>query len=110
MVSPAMLRCSPSACRFGALLTVACSSLLAWGCGHPATREECTEIFERSAEIELRTQNITDPAEVRRRTAEAREAKGEQLLEQCIGKRITDRAMRCVRQAQTAEELDGCLM
>jgi hypothetical protein len=84
--------------------------LLAAGCGHPATREECVEIFERSAEIELRSQNITEPEEVRRRTAEARAVKGEELLQRCIGRRITDRAMRCVRQAQTAEELDACLM
>lgn len=85
------------------------STLLA-GCGHPATRAECEEIFERIAEIELRSLNVTDGQELRRRTDDARDARGEQLLEQCIGRRITDRAMACVRKAQTAEELDACLM
>ena len=45
------------------------------GCGHPATREECEEIFRRSAEIELRSLKVTEPDEVRRRTEEAREAR-----------------------------------
>lgn len=80
------------------------------GCGHPATRAECEEIFERSAEIELRSLNVTDLDEVKRRTQEAKQARGDALLEQCIGRRITDSAMACVREAQTAEELDACLM
>jgi len=80
------------------------------GCGHPATRAECEEIFERSAEIELRSLNVTDADEMRRRTDEARDARGPGLLDQCIGRRITDRAMGCVREAQTAEEIDACLM
>ncbi len=81
----------------------------AWGCGHPATKQECEEIFQRSAEIELRTQNITDPALIKQRIEEARKAKGGALLEACIGKRITERAMACVRKARTAQELDKCL-
>jgi hypothetical protein len=80
------------------------------GCGHPATRDECEEIFERSAEIELRSLNVTDVGEMRRRIDEARDARGPELLDQCIGRRITDRAMGCVRKAQTAEEIDACLM
>lgn len=90
----------------------ALSSVLPWwlGCGHPATREECVEIFERNAELELRLQHITDAEEVRKRIAAARERKGDELLQQCVGKRLTDRAMQCVRQAESTEELDECLM
>ena len=85
-------------------------ALLLTACGHPATRDECQEIFERSAAIELRTQKVTEPELVRQRTDEARAAQGEDLLRQCLGRRVTDRAMRCVRRANSAEELEACLM
>jgi len=85
-------------------------ALLLGGCGHPATTEECQEIFERSAVIELRKQKITEPELVRQRTEEARATTGDELLKQCLGRRITDRAMRCVRRANTTEELEACLM
>lgn len=81
----------------------------ATACGHPATPEECEDIFRRSAEIELRAQDIVDPADIERRVAEAKAAKGEALMKDCVGKRITDSAMECVRAAQTADELDACL-
>lgn len=101
-------RRAAAAVRIGVVLLG--GAIGAVGCGHPASREECEEIFRRSAEIELKSLNVTDPEEVRRRTSEAQEARGEELLQQCVGRRITDRAMRCVREAQTQEELDGCLM
>jgi hypothetical protein len=97
---------SPS--RLGALLVLL--GLGTVGCGHSATRAECEEIFDRSAAIELRTQNVTAPGDVQERTAEARAAKGEELLRKCVGKRITDRAMRCVRAAESTRELEACLM
>ena len=78
-------------------------------CGHPASREECEEIFSRSAEIELRSQAIDDPAVIAERTAAARQAKGEEIIERCVGKRITDSAMSCVRAAKTGDEMDRCL-
>jgi hypothetical protein len=84
--------------------------LFATGCGHPATTEECQEIFERSAAIELRKQKVTEPELVRQRTEEARATTGDDLLKQCLGRRITDRAMKCVRRANSAEELEACLM
>src|SRR5690349_16517579 len=31
-------------------------------CGHPASEQECNTIIEKSAELELRAQNVTDPA------------------------------------------------
>jgi hypothetical protein len=79
------------------------------GCGHPASREECDEIFNRSAEIELRLQNVTDPKLVAERTAAVRKDRGEELIHQCVGKRITSEAIECVRKAQTARDMDLCL-
>ena len=78
------------------------------GCGHPASKAECEEIFRRSAEIELRKRNITDAKQIASRVREAREARGDSV-KNCVGKRITQSAMECVRSAKTSEELDGCL-
>ncbi|MDI1446522.1 hypothetical protein [Polyangium sp. 6x1] len=79
------------------------------GCGRPATRAECDEIFDKSAAIELAAQNVTDPAEVQKRTAAVRAARGDELVSKCVGRRITQRAMECVRKAGTAEQVDRCL-
>ncbi|MCC6555027.1 MAG: hypothetical protein IT372_18825 [Polyangiaceae bacterium] len=83
--------------------------LLALGCGHPATSEDCEAIFRRSVEIELRAQNVTDPKAVEERTAAVRAARGQELIDRCVGRRITDRAVECVRGATTSQELDRCL-
>jgi hypothetical protein len=107
-----LLRLAPSlgTRRLAVLACLASLSLGLAACGHPASKEECQEIFDRSAAIELGTQKVTDPALVRERTDEARASQGEDLLKQCVGRRITDRAMRCVRKATTARELEACLM
>jgi len=69
----------------------------------------CEAIFQRSVEIELRAQNVTDPKIVAERAAAVRAARGDALIEKCVGRRITDRAVACVRQANTPAEVDGCL-
>lgn len=107
----------PDACRrssepirgcAGSLL-LAIYATISMGCGHSATRAECEEIMQRSAEVELMAMNITDPELVKERIEAARAAKGEELLQKCIGKRITDAVMSCVRRAQTVEEFESCL-
>ncbi|MFO0762599.1 MAG: hypothetical protein U0359_39530 [Byssovorax sp.] len=80
------------------------------GCGHPATKEECEELFAKSAEIELRGQNVTDPKTITDRTAAARATpRGAEFAAACAGKRITQSALDCVRRATTAEQFDKCL-
>ena len=79
------------------------------GCGRPATRGDCEAILDKSAEIELKAQNVTDPAEVKKRMDAARSAQGETLLAKCVGRRITDKALTCVRGASTADQVDRCL-
>lgn len=79
------------------------------GCGHPASREECDEIFNKSAELELRLQNVTDPKLVSERTAAVKAARGDELIRQCVGKRITEDALSCVRKANSTDEMDQCL-
>lgn len=79
------------------------------GCGRPATKADCDVILEKSAMIELEAQKVTDQAEVAKRIEAVRTAQGEQLLAKCVGRRVTDKAMACVRTAKTAEQVDRCL-
>ncbi len=79
------------------------------GCGHPATKEDCDLIFTRMAELALKATTITEPSEVARAVEEARVAKGEAMMKQCLGKRITDDALACVRNATSADGIDRCL-
>lgn len=87
---------------------VLAASLLC-GCGHPASVDECNTIIAKSAELELRAQNVSDPAVIAQRTEAVKAARGEELLKRCVGKRITDRAVACVARAQTPREVDKCL-
>jgi hypothetical protein len=79
------------------------------GCGHPASREECDELFAKTAEIELRTQRVTDPKQIAERTSAARAMEGDAFASRCVGKPITQSALKCARNATTAEQLDHCL-
>jgi hypothetical protein len=90
-------------------VAAALTAIAAAGCGHPATREECVVIFDKSAELELRDQNVTDPTLVAERVEAVRTARGEELIGKCVGKRVTDRAVACVRRAESNEQVDRCL-
>jgi hypothetical protein len=79
------------------------------GCGHPATRAECDELFDKTARIELMAQHIKDPVIVEKRVAEARASSGADFEKSCLSKRITSSALVCVRKASTAFEFDKCL-
>jgi hypothetical protein len=85
------------------------------GCGHPATADECRTIVDRIVELELKAQNVSDPAEVtrRRRTSLGMgdgTATPPDLVKDCVGRHLTDRAIACVRSAQTADEItERCL-
>ena len=80
------------------------------GCGHPATREECEQILDKVVELELSTQNVKDPVTIAERKDKVRKERGEALLPKCVGKKITDAAMACVRGATTYDQInDVCL-
>lgn len=91
-----------------AVCLVSAATALA-ACGHPATVDECNTIIAKSAELELRAQNVTDPAVIAQRTEAVKAARGEELLKKCVGKRITDSALACVSRAATPKEVDRCL-
>jgi len=84
-------------------------------CGHPASEAECQVILDRIVELELKAQKITDPVEIAKRRGEtvggASSDGGKQdVLQGCVGRNITDRALACVRNAESASEItDRCL-
>lgn len=98
--------------RFSVLVALGAATLVS-GCGRPATDAECREILTRIVELELRAQNISDPSEVEKRRTELEEsiAAGKSgPYEGCVGKRITEGQLRCVREAKTSKEITNeCL-
>lgn len=91
--------------RLAAPVTVALP--FATGCGHPATEDECKALFDKSVEVEMRELAKADDVVIAKKKEELR--KGfEADLKACIGKRVTDSSMNCVRKATTAAELTDC--
>lgn len=79
-------------------------------CGRPATEADCKLIVDRIAETELAKQNVTDPVTVAKRKDEVVTRLDPELMKSCVGKRITDKAIACVKQAKTPEEIQNvCL-
>ena len=75
------------------------------GCGRPATQAECDEIVGRIAELELRESGPAASADVQKQVAETKAAFQAKSKRECVGRRITSRALGCVRSAKTAEEI-----
>jgi hypothetical protein len=95
-------------------IPVLLSAWLPLGCGHPASEAECRVILERIVELELKSQKVTDPTEIAKRRSESlgmvADGGRSDLLEGCVGRHITDRALACVRNAETAAEItEDCL-
>lgn len=90
------------------LLALTCG--FGFGCGHPASSQECQEIVERIATLELeKTAGSNDPKSVGAQVDETKKALAANTLKDCVGKRITERAMQCVRGAKNSQQIvDDC--
>lgn len=78
---------------------------LATGCGHPATVQECEEIIAHVARLEMKA-NLgasNEKAILAEIDATKRELR-DSTMKDCVGKRITNKALECVRKATTADE------
>jgi hypothetical protein len=80
------------------------------GCGHPATEKECQEIADRVTQLELESSPVgRDPDTAKEQLERTRNWVKESQLKACVGRRITDSAMQCVRVAKKAQEItDAC--
>lgn len=81
------------------------SALVLSACGRPATISDCEEIVARIAELELRAAPASDPSSIAKEVADTKQAFQAKAKQECVGKRITDRALKCVRNAKTADEI-----
>jgi hypothetical protein len=73
------------------------------GCGRPATLSECNEIVTRITELELKARGSAgQSAEMVKETIDALR---KTTLKDCVGRRVNDDAMACVRAAQTAQQI-----
>ena len=77
------------------------------GCGHPATREECDQIIDKVVELELRGQNINDPAVVAQRKVDTRNKLGADLQKKCEGRKMTKGTMDCVKSATSYDDIEN---
>ena len=74
-------------------------------CGRPATLQECEEIASRIATLEYEAASKSklppQPDQIQTIRARVHDA----MLKGCVGKRITKRALQCVRNAKTADSI-----
>jgi hypothetical protein len=86
-----------------------CAAFVVLACGRPATEAECTEIVERIARLEAQARNPGRP-EVEADAVKAAQARAKEdgTFKLCVGRRITDGALACVRSATTADAVEKC--
>lgn len=90
-------------------VSVLCALVLL-ACGRPATEEECREILRAAAELELRERIEDTPELIAQELASIEESMKGPMMDKCVGKRITEKSLACVRSAKTSDELFGeCL-
>jgi hypothetical protein len=76
------------------------------GCGHKASQAECEQIVERVTVLQVqKEQLITDPKRLGLEADFQKRVQHDTMMKKCVGKRITDSIMRCVREAKTADEI-----
>lgn len=84
--------------------TIFLGTIALTGCGRPATEDECLEILRRTAELEMEGR-LGDKALIEAEVQSIEENMRSQMMKKCVGKRITEKALACVRSAKTSEEL-----
>ena len=80
----------------------------ALGCGRKATRADCELVVDKNVEVKLKADGMTDAVLVQKRKEELRASLKEDI-DKCVGKRVTDGMLACVKSAETPEQIDKCL-
>jgi hypothetical protein len=89
----------------GALLSAA----LGVGCFREATLSDCQLVVDRTVELKLRELKTTQPDVVKKKQAEFRKELEEAMKSECLGRRISEAMMTCVRNADRLATLQKCL-
>ncbi len=87
---------------------VALAAVLLSACGRKATLEDCQSVVDRNVEVELMRQRVTDPVQIEKRKTEIRREL-DPLVKECVGKRVTDSMMACVKRADSSQAIDECM-
>lgn len=103
--APVLERCS---FRMRPLVVAAVSLALLAGCGRQATRADCELVVDRNVEVKLRAEGVVDAETIEKRKQELRDSLKDDI-DACIGKRVTDATMSCVKTAESPEQIDKCL-
>lgn len=81
-------------------------ALLFAGCGRPATAGECEMIVERVARLQIMESRPASAKEVVEREVQSEKTLLKQRIEtRCVGKRVTDKTIKCVQSAQTSKDI-----
>lgn len=78
------------------------------GCGRKATEADCDLIIDRNTEVAMKAINITDPNAITKKQTQIRADMKEELKD-CVGRRISDTIINCVRAAQSTDEINKCM-
>jgi hypothetical protein len=81
------------------------AALSVGGCGHPATERECEEIVERIAILELGGLDAGKNV-VADEVKNAKDSFRKEMQRKCVGRRITNAAMECVRKATASRQIE----
>ena len=78
------------------------------GCGRKATEADCAAIVDRNVEVQMKKMNIVDPSVIAKKQQEIR-GQFSESMKGCVGRRITDGMMQCVKGADTVDAIDACM-
>lgn len=77
------------------------------GCGRKATVEDCQQIVKRIVELEL--ESVVSKQDLGTEVSQAQQTFKDRALSDCVGRRITDSSLACVKTAKnTATIIDDC--
>lgn len=77
---------------------------LAAACGRPASEEDCKEILHIAAELELK-QRLGNAELIESEIKELEKSMHGAMMKKCVGKRISDESLTCMRSAKTPDDL-----
>ena len=90
--------------RLGVVLVAAVCA----ACGRKATEGDCQLIVDRSVELQMKEMEKSEREAIEKRQQQLRkELEGE--MKDCVGRRVTEKMMACVRAAQSSADLEKCV-
>ncbi len=78
-------------------------------CGHKASETDCQLIVDRMIEVQLDAQKVTDPDERKRQKDIMTNRTTGVDMKDCIGRRLTDGMLACVKTSKTQDDIQTCL-